>query len=66
MELGNVKTDTRDNVSVIIEAGKCTRCGACGGCRHIHFEVCSLSYSAPAIDDGCERCGKCLEICPQK
>ncbi len=50
---------SRSPVTVKLDASKCTGCTACD-------VVCNLGQSPMTgrIDEGCERCGKCVASCP--
>lgn len=51
----------------VVDAGKCTGCGACAGCisSGIRMETDRLGFYRPILDtESCVDCGKCLEVCP--
>ncbi len=52
-----------DNVNRIVQAGVCTGCGACAGCRHLVFQQGPLGFQVPVIDQDCTHCGKCVAAC---
>ena len=51
------------NITHIVEMGVCVGCGACAGCKHIHFEPSDLGFDMPHVDPECIGCGKCLSQC---
>ena len=52
-----------ENIQRIVASGICTGCGACMSCEHLHMERSPLGFDVPVADEGCARCGKCVEAC---
>lgn len=52
-----------ENIQRIVDSGVCTGCGACMACEHLRMERSPLGFDVPVADEGCIRCGKCVEAC---
>ncbi len=55
----------KEKVEIVINGEKCNGCGSCLGCIFDAIEVDESTKKARIILEDCERCGRCVSLCPR-
>lgn len=55
----------KEKVEIAVNEEKCNGCGSCLGCIFDAIEVNGSPKKAKLILEDCERCGRCVSLCPR-